>query len=104
MEAVVELGSRVGHAFAIGWVMLSVTICIGQVLTTDFIKVINVNIDVVIAVAIIAAVIVVVMMMIPVIIVIPVNIAEYGVSCRHTETKPQAFHQAIGKLLAWRWW
>jgi hypothetical protein len=60
-----------------------------QTLTTDFIEVLNVNIDVVITVAVIAAVIpvIVMMVMIPVIIVIPVDIAEDGVGCRHAQAK-----------------
>lgn len=78
VEARVELVCRVGHTFPIGRVVLPGAAGVRQTLTTDFIKVLNVNIDVVITVAIIAAVIpvIVMMVMIPVIIVIPVDIAE----------------------------
>ena len=61
--------------------MLPGTVGIRQTLSTDFIEVINVDIDVVITVAVIAA------MVIPVIVVIPVNIAENGISCGDAEAE-----------------
>lgn len=65
------------------------TVGIRQTLSTDFIEVIYVDIDVVITVAVIAAMVipVIVMMVIPVIVVIPVNIAEDGISCGDAEAE-----------------
>ena len=89
MEAVIELAIRVRHPFAIGRVVLPGTVGIRQTLSTDFIEVIYVDIDVVITVAVIAAMVipVIVMMVIPVIVVIPVNFAEDGISCGDAEAE-----------------
>ena len=68
--------------------MLPGTVGVRQALSADFIKVLNVNIDVVITVAVIAAVIIpVVMVMIPVIVIIPVNATENGIGCGDTQAE-----------------
>ncbi len=71
--------------------MLPGTVGVCQTLSTDFIEVLNVDIDVVITVAVIAAVIipVTVMVVVPVIVVIPVDIAENGIGCGNARLKPK---------------
>ena len=88
MEAVIKLAGGVGHTFPIRRVMLPGAVGIRQALTTDFVEVLNVNIDIVITVAVIAAMIpVIVMMVVPVVVIIPVDVAEDGVGCRHTQAE-----------------
>ncbi len=89
MKAVIELAIRVWHALAIGRVVLPGSVGVRQPLSTDFIEIINVDIDVVITVTVITAMVipVIIMMMIPVIIVIPVDIAEDGISCGNAEAE-----------------
>ena len=68
--------------------MLPGAVGIRQALTTDFVEVLNVDIDIVITVAVIAAVIpVIVMMVVPVVVIIPVDVAEDGVGCRHAQAE-----------------
>ncbi|MNN68797.1 hypothetical protein D3C81_1845320 [compost metagenome] len=70
--------------------MLPGTVGVSQPLTTDFIEVINVDIDVVIAVAVITAMIIpviIIMVVVPVVVVIPVDVAEDGIGCRYPQTE-----------------
>ena len=67
--------------------MLPGTVGICQALTTDFIEVINVNVDVVITVAVIAAMVIPVIIMMVIVVVIPVDVAEDGIGCGNTEAE-----------------
>jgi hypothetical protein len=65
--------------------MLPGPVGVRQALPTDFIEIINVDIDVVITVAVIAAVMIPVIIMM--VVVIPVDVAEDSVGCRDTQTE-----------------
>ena len=98
LVTVVQLAVGVGHAAAIGRIMLPAVVGI-QTLSTDFIEVIDVDIDVVIAVPRIAIVVIPVMVVMIPVVIIPVDITEDGVGGGYPEAEAKPFDQAVGKLL-----
>ena len=83
---------------------------VGQMLTRDPVVIIDVNIDVIAIMDIAAVMVIVIVMMVVVIVVmmmivmIPVDTAEQGVGCCHTQAVAEAFDEAVGKLLSRRRW
>ncbi len=85
---------------AIGRIVLPVNVVSRQVFSCYMIEIIYINIDVIAIMRVIAvAVVVIVMVMV---IIIPVDTAEQRPGGGHAEAVPEAFDEAIGKLLPGR--
>lgn len=85
---------------AIGRIVLPVNVVSRQVFSCYMIEIIYINIDVIAIMRVIAvAVVVIVMVMV---IIIPVDTAEQRPCGGHAEAVPEAFDEAIGKLLPGR--
>ncbi len=82
---------------AIGRIVLPVNVVSRQVFSCYVIEIIYINIDVIAIMRVIAVVVVVIVMVM--VIIIPVDTAEQRPGGGHAEAVPEAFDEAIGKLL-----
>ena len=101
MIAAGKLAIGVGHAVAVGRIMLPDLVIIGTVLAGDLIEVINININV-IAVMRITAVAIVIMIVMMIVVIVPVDITEQRIGGGYAEAIAKASDKTIGKLLAGR--
>ena len=85
---------------AIGRIVLPVNVVSRQVFSCYVIEIIYINIDVIAIMRVIAVVVVVIVMVM--VIIIPVDTAEQRPGGGHAEAVPEAFDEAIGKLLPGR--
>lgn len=101
MIAAGKLAIGVGHAVAVGRIMLPDLMIIGEVLAGDLIEVINININV-IAVMRITAVVIVIMIVMVIVVIVPVDVTEQRIGGGYAEAIAKASDKTIGKLLAGR--